>query len=108
MYKKDSPFYRWHDQSIYVVDIPILPNLVGDCNLLPVEIANSFKMNGPTESKYIELMQKFIRNEELSPYDIPLDLNEELLLLNANEEVFFYTPILLYIIKSIITNFLSS
>ncbi len=108
MYKKDSQFYRWHDQSIYVADIPVLPNLEGDINLLPLEIANSFKMNGPTESKYIELMQKFIRREEISLYDIPLDLNEELLLLDANEEVFFFTPILLYIIKTTMTNFLSS
>ena len=107
MYKKDSQFYRWHDQSVYVADIPTLPNMEGDINLLPLSISNSFKLNGPTESKYIELMQKFIRNEEISLYDIPLDLNEELLLLDANEEVFFYTPILLYIIQTTVNEFIA-
>lgn len=108
MYKKDSCFYRWHDQSVFIADIPILPNMEGEINLLPLGIANSFKMNAPTESKYIELMQRFIRNEKISLYDIPLDLNEELLTLDANEEVFFYTPILLYIIQTCMNEFLSN
>ena len=75
-------------------------------DLLSVDLVNSFKYNGPQDSKYIELMQKFIRKEDITIYDIPLDLNEELLRLDANEEVFFFTPILLYIIQVVVNDFL--
>ena len=47
------------------IDIPIM-NSECKYGLLPIEIANSFKLNGPQESKYILLMQRFIRKEELS------------------------------------------
>lgn len=103
--KKDSPFARWYDHSILIMDVPTND---ADCSheILPTELVSSFKFNGPQESKYISLMQKFVRNEELTIYDIPLDLNEELLNLNANEEVYIFTPILLYIIQTIVNDFL--
>lgn len=107
MYRKDSMFYRWHDESIQVVDMPTGKIDKGTNNFLPIELVNSFRMNGPTESRYVDLMQKFIRNESISIYDIPLDLNEELLRLDANAEVFLFTPILLYIIQTITSDFLS-
>lgn len=106
IYKKDSSFSRWNDQSIQVMDIPIGNDNSTIKELLPPITVNSFKYNMPTESKYLTLMQKFIRNEELSIYDIPLDLNDELLKLDANEEVFIFTPILLYIIQTIVNDFL--
>lgn len=104
MYKKDSVFFRWSDQSIEVVDLPTAPNIKGEYSLLPSEIANIFVCNGPTDSKYIELMKRFIRGEELTVKDIPLDLNEHLLHLQNNEEMFFYTPILMYIIQQVLSN----
>lgn len=106
MSKPDSSFGRWHDDTIQIVDISLTDNKTFVKNILPNEIAMSFKLNGPTTSKYIELMQKFIRNETLTIYDIPLDLNEVLLTLDASEEVFFYTPILLYVIQTIVNDFL--
>jgi hypothetical protein len=105
IYKKDSCFSRWSDQSILVADIPGTLNTCPN-ELLTTEIVNQFKLNGPTESRYLELMQKFIRNENVTIYDIPLDLNEELLKLDANLEVFFFTPILLFIIQTIVNDFL--
>lgn len=107
MYKKDSAFYRWHDEAVQCVDIPTLPNMDGKYILLPNEVANIFKLNGPTDSEYIDLMRKFIRNEEISIYDIPLDLHEALLSLDANEEFFFFTPILMYIIQTVMNAGLS-
>ena len=108
MDRKDSAFYMWQDESVMYVEVPEKP--VFDKNapneLLPIELVNSFKMNAPTVSPYIDLMQKFIRKDPLTIYDIPLNLNEELLKLDANEEVYFYTPILLYIIKSVTEEFL--
>ena len=105
-YKKDSSFSRWNDKSVIVADIPSTMDMNNAIDLLSVDLVNSFKYNGPQDSKYIELMQKFIRKEEITIYDIPLDLNEELLRLDANEEVFFFTPILLYIIQVVVNDFL--
>lgn len=108
MDRKDSAFYMWQDESVMYVEVPEKP--VFDKNapneLLPIELVNSFKMNAPTVSPYVDLMQKFIRKDPLTIYDIPLNLNEELLKLDANEEVYFYTPILLYIIKTVTEEFL--
>lgn len=106
IYKKDSAFARWNDQSIMVVEIPSPHDESATESLFTSEIVNLFRLNGPTDSKYVELMQKFIRNEPLTIYDIPLDLNEELMKLDANEEVFFFTPILMYIIQVIVNDFL--
>ena len=105
--KKDSPFSRWNDRSIKIVDIPTLNDNSAEEYLLSVDTVNTFKMNGPTDNKYIELMQRFIRKENLTIYDIPLDLNEELMKLDGGEEVFFFTPILVYIIQTVVKDFLS-
>lgn len=104
--KKDSSFARWNDKSVMIVDIPSNLDVKTSESLLTDDIINSFKLNGPTDSKYIDLMQKFVRNEDITIYDIPLDLNEELLRLDANSEVYFFTPILLYIIQTIVNDFL--
>jgi len=108
MNKKESSFARWYDESIQIVDIPSLNDNSATEYLLSIETVNTFRMNGPTDNKYIELMQKFIRNEELTIYDIPLDLNEELMRLDGSEEVFFFTPILMYIIQTVVKDFLST
>ena len=105
-YKKDSSFARWNDQSILCVDIPSVNDESATNSLMTYEMVNLFKLNGPTDSKYIELMKRFVRNDELTIYDIPLTLNEELMRLDANEEVFFFTPILLYIVRTIVNDFL--
>ena len=39
-------------------------------------------------------------------HDIPLDLNDELLYLDGNMEVFFFTPIIMYMIQDIVNSFL--
>lgn len=104
--KVDSAFQRWNDKSILIVDLPGQNDDSAEYSLFNLDIINTFRMNGYTESKYIELMQKFIRNETITIYDIPLDLNEELMRLDGSEEVFFFTPILLYIVKTVVDDFL--
>ena len=101
-FKKDSSFARWYDNSILIIDLPRLLDKSYAEYFLPNEIVTSFRYNGACESKYVELMQRFIRNEKMSIYDIPLDLNEELLRLDASVEVFLFTPLLLYIIHCIV------
>lgn len=104
--KHDSSFYRWNEDAISIVEIPT--NMEGTYNILPLDIANIFKLNGPTESPYIDMMRRFIRNEEFTIHDIPGDLNEVLLSLDANEEFFFFTPILMYIIQTVVNDFLKT
>jgi hypothetical protein len=105
--KVDSAFAKWNDSSILMVDIP-LGTTTGTDTLFSQEMISSFKYNAPQESKYVELMQKFARKEDITIYDIPLDLNEELLNLEASKEVYFFTPILLYIIQTVVQDFLST
>lgn len=105
--KKDSAFSRWNDLSIYITEVPSANDKSATNELLTQEIVDGFKYNAPTDSIYVDLMQKYIRNEKLTIYDIPLNLNEELLKLDANLEVFFFTPILLFIIQSIVNDFLN-
>ena len=103
---QQTSFYRWMDKSIYILDNPV--NL--SANAIPIfsnEFVLAIQTNGFTNSVYAELIKRYSRGEELSIYDIPLNLNDELLNLDGNMEVFFFTPILMYIIKDIVNTFLS-
>jgi hypothetical protein len=65
------------------------------------EFVNSVKLNAPQNHKWRDLIQRYIRNEDIKIEDVPLDLTEELLDLSANLEIFIMTPIVLYILKQI-------
>ena len=102
---QQTSFYRWMDKSIYILDNPA--NL--SANATPIfsnEFVLAIQSNGFTHSVYAELIKRYARGDELSIHDIPLSLNEELLTLDGNMEVFFFTPILMYIIKDIVNSFL--
>ena len=109
MTRQESAFCRWGDESIKVVDLPggVIDGLSEEVyNILPQVTVETIRLNGPTKSKYLKLIQKFIRNESpLNIYDIDLSLNDELIQLDANLEMFFITPILLYIIKQTVNEF---
>ena len=102
---RETSFYRWMEKSIYILDnpselsdksIPIFSN----------EFVVAIKTNGFTASEHAELIKRYVRNEKLTIHDIPLTLHEELLTLEGNMEVFFFTPIIMYIIKNIVNDFL--
>jgi hypothetical protein len=97
----ESSFYRWHDKKIDVLDIL---TIMGDDNprIFSEEYKTSIEMNFEVESEYARLIQKFVRSEKLTVKDIPLNLDTELIYLNKSLEVFFFTPIIMYIIKEII------
>ena len=104
--KKESAFSKWDDESIQVVDIPSIFDHENTQRILPDITIETIRLNGPTESKYLKLITKFLRKEKpVTIYDIELDLNEELIQLDANLEMFFITPLLLYIIKEAIVEF---
>lgn len=104
--KKESTFYRWKDSSIMILDIP--PELIPEQSerIFSDIFVETVRCNGPVTTEYASLFKKFIRNEDISIYDIPLNMNEELMTLDANLEMFFMTPVLLYIIKHTIQDFL--
>lgn len=97
----ETTFSRWKDEQIYIMDIPpVLSN--NPIYILSENFVQEVKTNLPCESKHGELLKRFIRKEDLSIHDIPMELHRELLELDANLEVFFFTPIILYIIKKIL------
>ena len=98
---QDSSFHAWHDKYVDMVDIPpVIP--LDSPQILSDEFVTQIRMNADTESKYGELIKKFIRKDEIKIKDIPLDLDDELLYLNNSLEVFFFTPIIMYIIREVI------
>ena len=94
------------EKSIYILDNPA--DLSDNATpILSKEFMLAIETNGFTNSKHAELIKRYVRNEKLTIHDIPLDLHEELLTLDGNMEVFFFTPILMYIIKDIVNSFIS-
>jgi hypothetical protein len=105
MGRKESAFAKWEDESVYVVDLPSMINPENCYRILSDHAVETIRLNGPTNSKYMELIKKFIRNEKIGLFDIDTSLNDELIKLDANLEMFFITPLLLYIIKEVIKEF---
>lgn len=101
-YKKETSFAQWFERNIFIVDIPSPYEAVQEFAMFSNEFVTCVRVNGETQSEFARIIQKFVRNEKISLNEIPLNLNEELIHLNANLEVFFYTPIILYIIKTIV------
>ena len=97
----ESSFYRWHDKKVDVLDIP---QFITDESLriFSDEFVLAIRDNIEMKSDYANLIQKFVRSEKITIEDIPLTLDTELIYLNNSLEVFFFTPIILYIIKTII------
>lgn len=99
----ESSFARWADDSIQILDI-VSPVPENSSDIFSDEFVMSIKTNGFTKSKHAELIQKFMRDKNISINDIPLDLNEELFDLNNDLEVFFIIPLIMYIIQFVINN----
>lgn len=99
-YFHESSFYRWSESDIWILD---LPEQEGETHypIFSKEFVTSLKVNGPQESEYGKLLQAFVRKEATID-DISLTLNEELLYLNGSLEVFFFTPMIMYIIQTLV------
>lgn len=103
---KQTPFSRWNDKNVFILDIQA--NMGDNPNvLLSQESVNTIKMNYPTNSKYLKLISNYIHRDEINISEIDLSLGEELLMLSdSNLEVFIFTPIILYILRSIVNKFM--
>ena len=103
---QQTAFHRWMDNTVKIMDVPKVfdPSGNGVYHTITNEFVDTIRLNGPTNTKTAELIQRYARNEELSIKDISLDIIDEIMDLDdANLEVFFFTPIILYIIKEIIS-----
>ena len=75
--------------------------------IIPEIFRLAIRDNGYADNDYKQFLIKFLRKEKMTIADIPKNLNDELLILNtANMEVFFYTPVILYAIKTIVSEFM--
>lgn len=99
----ESSFYTWHDKMVDVMDIPDVVPLNAQ-HIFSEDFVIAIRTNAPTDSAHAELIKRFIRKENIKIDDIPLNLDEELLYLNSSLEVFFFTPIIMYIIRRVIKN----
>lgn len=108
---KETSFYRWVDRNIEILDLCRLPKTTNDVvyyEMMSERFLNIIKYNGPTDSPYAKLIAKYIRNEEKIDFsDINVDLLDELRALDdSNLEIFFFTPIILYIIKETVNEYM--
>lgn len=105
---RQTGFYRWLDNSVNILDIPKAMDPNHHYSIMSEEFVDIIRLGGPIDSKYGLLLKKFARNEELTLNDIDLSLSDEILNLDdANLEVFFFTPILLYVIRTIVSEHLN-
>jgi hypothetical protein len=99
--KEESSFFRYADRTVYIAYIPSYKDACGQIDTFSNEFVTAVKLNAPQDNKWRNLIQRYIRCEDIKIDDVPLDLTEELLDLNANLEIFIMTPLVLYILKQI-------
>lgn len=98
-----TAFSAWLDNDVFILDIPRIPQDKMPYYILSDEFVNIIKMNGETPSVQAELIKRYVRGENLGLSDIDLSLHNEILNMDsANLEVFFFTPIIMYIIHTIL------
>lgn len=103
MSNKETGFYRYHDETIFIVDICYRNQYPENAyHIFSDEFMKQMETGYPALTKYGQILIDYIRNDDMTIDDIPMDLNDELLLLNAEVEIFFIVPIILYIIRSLI------
>lgn len=105
---QQTTFYHWADRNVQILDITNYMAQMPHYDMISDDFLNVIKLNGPTESAYAKLLKKYLRDEEKVEFsDIDNSLLEELLQLDdANLEIFFFTPIILYIIKETVSSFM--
>lgn len=97
----ETSFYKWDDERVMVLERH--DNLcVNDPEnfMLSQEFIDNVMLNLPSDdSEYSKFLVKYLRGEIKTLADIPLNLKDVLVYLNISKESFFFTPIVLYIIK---------
>lgn len=98
-----TPFYRWLDDTVMIADIKEDMNPLNIHEIFTDEMTDIIKMNGFCDDPVINLLKRFIRNEEVDLADIDIDIVGYILgYTNANLQLFFFIPLVLYIIKYVV------
>lgn len=99
---KDSSFARWYETSVEVMDYPEQEIEGRTWYILSEEFKTEIELDATSASPVSDFIRRYLRNENLKITDIPDNIDEELIYMNNDVEVFFFTPVVLYIIREII------
>lgn len=104
---RQTAFSQWLDSSVYVLDIPVKSG--GErYHVLSEEFVDTIQNNFPTQNMRADLIKRYLREESIDIGDIDLGLHNEFLSADTPDlEGFFFTPILMYVIKDTIDTTLS-
>lgn len=101
-----SSFARWNERDIKVIipqkSISDSISIKYDYSFFDKDQINSYRNEIEPYSDIEKILWKFIKGSNLTIYDIPLSLADPLLLSIKHRDLFFYVPILLYIIKLVL------
>lgn len=101
-----TAFHRWLDPGVVILDIPRTTDTfdhVTSYNIFSDEVVDAIKTNTALPTIHGELIRRFVRCEHLTLDDIDLNLHDAILKINDSDlEVFFITPLILYIIRTIV------
>ena len=100
----ESPFYAWKDPFVYVTNVPSSRpkdgiTIFSDSFLEEIENPNT-----KLDDTYAILLRSYIRKDPVTIFDINESLLDNLLTLEWNIELFYITPMILYIIQTAIDN----
>ena len=98
----ESAFYRWSDRQVDILDIGTMKPEVNNIPILNDQFILAVRHGEPSISPVADLIVKFVRSNQIGLTDIPLNLHEELWMLNNALEIFFFIPIVFYIIRTTI------
>lgn len=106
---ENSTFHFHYAYDIYAVDLVGLYNgsgILGMDYIFSDEMVEKIK-NGEEckDNPFLDMMIKYIHKKEISIYDIDLEMHRELLHLHSNIEIYFFTPIILFILKEVMKNY---
>ena len=98
----ESIFYRWSDRSVEIVDIGPMKPEFESLDIFSDEYVSAIRNGDMTKSPVGDLIVKFVRTKILPLKEIPTDINEVLWTLDGSLEIFFFVPIILYIVRTTI------
>ena len=100
-----TSFSHWVDRDVFVLDIPRMHQDGMPYAVLSDQFVDTIRMNGPAPTIQADLIKRYVRGESIGLSDIDLSLHNEILNMDyADLEVFFFTPIIMYIIRDTIKN----
>lgn len=104
-----TAFYRWLDRAVQIVNIGTDMEKGTYFQVLNDEQVSVLRNNEETENIALKFINQYLHDTDMDIYDIPLDLNDYLLHLeDADTEVFFFVPLVLYVMKKLMNDFMES